>query len=58
MRTLDFAVRLDDIILGCATGTDGNTPEELQLEMINAIKALNKDGVLYNIIMGRKNELS
>ena len=46
MNTFDFAVRLDDLILGCIEG--GNTPEELQEEMREAIKALNEGGELRN----------
>ena len=39
MKTFDFCIRLDELIIGCIKG--GNTPKDLQLAMIEAIKELN-----------------
>jgi hypothetical protein len=41
MNTFDFCVRLDQLIIECLKG--GNNPQELQLEMINAIESLQDD---------------
>lgn len=41
LNTFDFCVRLDDLIVECLKG--GNTPEELQLAMADAIKSLQDD---------------
>ena len=41
MNTFDFCARLNQLIIECLKG--GNNPQELQLEMINAIKSLQDD---------------
>ncbi len=45
METFDFTVRLDDLILGCTEG--GNTPEQLQQVMREAITDLEPGGSLF-----------
>lgn len=39
MNAFDFSMRLDNLIIACLRG--GNTPAELQIELIAAIKDLN-----------------
>ena len=42
----DFAVRLDDLIIGCMDG--GNPPEQLQYVLQNAINDLEPGGSLHS----------
>jgi hypothetical protein len=54
METFDFYMRLNGLIKGCCAG--GNTPAELQHEMVQAIKDLNPGGRLYDEILEAKEE--